>query len=64
MQMVIKTPAGFIIGFCEEHQVIQVTQDKCSAMKFDDIDSVEDFVNEYADAGYGFVSSNYTIENV
>lgn len=62
--MVIKLPSGFIVSFNEEHQIIQTTDDKTSAMKFDTIDQVEDFVNEYADAGFGFNSNNYVLEDV
>lgn len=63
-RLVIKLPIGYITGFCEEHQIIQVTEDKCSAKTFGSIDEVEDFINDYADVGYGFQSSNYVLEDV
>lgn len=54
-------PSGHVLGFNEEHQIIMTTENGHEAMVFTDVDQVEEFMNDYADCGYGLTSDNYEL---
>lgn len=62
-KLVIKTPAGYVKGFNAQHQVVQVTQDPDAAKTFTRV-SATNFMDTYADAGYGLTSGQAQVEIV
>ena len=59
-ELIIKTPAGYVIGYDYEYMIVQVTDDIQKAKKFTNYNIVS-FVSTYADAGYGLSKKNMTI---
>lgn len=59
----IVLPSGYVTGFDEEHQIVQVTEQKSVAFHFT-LEEVEEFIDQYADCGYGIASDDYTLEDV
>lgn len=61
---VIQIGSNYVHHFNEEHLIVTVTEDIHQAKVFYTIDELEEFIDEYADAGYGFNSDNYTLVEV
>ncbi len=60
----ISTPLGFVHSFNEEHQVVSLTDDITQAQLFFSLDDVEEYLQEYADVGYGLQSTDYTLQTI
>lgn len=56
MKTIILTSAGFVAGFCTEHEIVQVANSSETSKHFPTRKDAEAFVNAYANAGYGLRS--------
>ena len=63
MRHIIVIDCGYVTGFDEEHMIVTTSDNPADGKKMT-INEVDEFMNDYADAGYGLTSDNYTLIDI
>lgn len=62
MYVIKYRPRMYVLRFDAQHQVVTMATSTAHAKRFKTADAAQEFINKYADAGYGFVSVDASVQ--